>query len=146
MSKCVTTAPVVVCFTAADGTRTSLLEHVIYGKDGAAIGQAFTTAADTETLVDVSAGTITAGACPIFTPDIEWDDYCDVQVDGTFTAFVRRTITSFDANGAVIDPVQVNDFETDQVTPYVVTGTVEDECPCLVNASLGTITSWGDLA
>ena len=145
MSKCLTTAPVVVCFTAADGTRTTLLEHVIYGPEGAPIGQAFTTAADTETIVDVSAGTIDAGACPIFTPDIEFDDYCDVQADGTFTAFVRRVITSFDPNGVVIDPAQVDDFESDLVTPYVVTGTVVDECPCLAQSSLGTITDWSVL-
>jgi len=120
MGNCIQTVPVAVCFTAADGTRTTLLEHVIYS-EGVPVGQAFTTADDTETIVDVSGGTIAAGACPVFTPDIEWDDFCDVQADGTFTAFVRRSITSFDANGAVVDPVQVDDFELDKVNPYTVT-------------------------
>jgi len=145
MSKCVTTSPVVVCFTAADGTKQTLLEHVIYNNNGQAIGQAFTTASDTETLIDVSTGTILAGACPVFSPDVEWDDLCDVQTDGTFVPFVRRSITTFDVNGTPVDPVTINDFELDQVTAYTVTGTVEDECPCLQVGSLGTVTDWSDL-
>lgn len=142
---CLNTAPVVVCFTAANGTRTSLLEHVIYEK-GVAVGQAFTTAADTETLIDVSGGTVVAGACPVFTPDIEMDDYCNILPDGTRVPFLRRTITNFDANGAVVEPMVINNYELDGVTPYVVVGTVEDDCGCKPKGSLGTITNWSALA
>lgn len=145
MSKCINTAPVTVCYTDAAGIRTTLLEHVIY-EQGVAIGQVFTTASDTETPIDVSAGTVTAGACPIFTPDIEFEVLCDIQADGTTVEFIRRSITSFDPNGLVIDPIQVDDFELDKVTAYTVTGTVEEDCGCVPKGSLGTITDWADLA
>lgn len=59
MSKCIETRPILVCFTDAAGVPSTLIEHVIY-EDGVAIGQAYTTAADTETPVDVSAGTVVA--------------------------------------------------------------------------------------
>lgn len=146
MSKCINTAPVVVCFTeTATGAKTSLLEHVVYEK-GVAIGQVFTTAADTETPFDISGGTVVAGACPVFTPDIEIDDFCDILADGTRVPFLRRTIINFDANGTVVDPMIVNDFELDGVTAYTVAGTVEDDCGCKPIGSLGTITDWADLA
>lgn len=145
MSKCINTAPVAVCFTAENGTKQSLVGHVLY-EQGVAIGQAFTTADDTETIVDVTGGTITAGACPVFQPDVEFEQLCDVLADGTIVQFICRTITSFDANGDVVDPVATAYFELDKVTPYVIAGTVEkcnDECEPV--GSMGTITAWAQL-
>ena len=145
MSKCVTTVPVTVCFTAADGSRQNLLEHVVYNENGAAIGQTYTTADDTTTIFDVSGGTVFAGQCPTYQPQVQQDDWCDVQADGSIVEFVRRSIINFDENGQVIDPVQVDDFATDLITPYTVTGTPTDECPCGPTAPLGTITDWSQL-
>lgn len=144
MSQCVHTAPVVVCFTAADGTQTSILEHVIYDANGAAIGQAFTTVDDTETIFDVSGGTVSAGACPVASPDVEWEKQCDVQADGTVIEFYCRVITSFDAAG--VPTSTTANFELDKVTAYTPTGTVEAcGADCDPVGSLGTITAWTDL-
>lgn len=141
MANCINTAPVLVCFTAADGTKSTLLEHVIY-ENGISIGQAFTTVDDTETIFDVSTGTITGGACPIASPDVEWEQLCDIQADGSSIPFFCRTITYFDANGDVIVPVATANFELDKVTDYTVVGTV-GQCPdCQPVGSLGTITDW----
>lgn len=147
MSKCISTTPVVVCFTAADGTKSNLLEHVIY-EQGVAIGQVFTTADDTETPFDVSTGVVTAGACPVFAPDVEFEQRCDDTLgDGTVVVpFMCQIITSFDASGAAIAPPLVTTYELDKVTPYTVLGTVLEECPCVPKGSLGTITDWADLA
>lgn len=141
MNKCISIAPVVVCFTAADGTRTSLLEHVLY-ENSVAIGQVFTSPTDTETPIDVSTGTITAGACPIFSPDIELDDFCDALTDGSMIPFLRQTVTYFDPNGLVIAPMIITDYELDGITPYTVVGTVQDDCGCEPKGSLGTVTDW----
>lgn len=144
MPACINTAPVLVCYTAPDGAKTTLIEHIIY-ENGAAIGQAYTTVNDTETVFDVSAGTITGGACPVIPPDVEWKELCDVQADGSYTPFVCRVITSFDANCEVIDPVVTDYFELDKITAYTPTGTV-GECPdCQPTGSLGTITDWSAL-
>lgn len=142
MSKCVNLSPVLVCYT--DGTtwaKTTLIEHVIY-ENGVAIGQAFTTVDDTETIFDVSGGTVTGGACPIASPDVEWEKLCDLNATGDVVEFFRRSITSFDANGAVVVPVAVADFALDKVTPYTVAGTVVScQEGCDTVGSLGTIAS-----
>lgn len=142
MSKCVNPSPLLVCFTdGTTGAKTTLVAHVLY-ENGVSIGQAFTTVGDTETIFDVSGGTVTAGACPIASPDVEWEKLCDLQADGSIVEFFRRSITSFDANGAVIVPVAVADFALDKVTAYVVTGTVitcNEDCDLV--GSVGTIAS-----
>lgn len=146
MSKCINTAPVVVCYTDAGGLKTSLLEHVVY-EAGIAIGQVFTTADDTETPFDVSTGTVVAGACPVFTPDVEWEQRCDDTLnDGTVVVpFMCQVVTSFDPSGVPIAPSVVTNYGLDKTTPYTVLGTVLDECPCVPKGSLGTITDWADL-
>ena len=147
MSACINTAPVVVCFTAGDGTKQSLIEHIIYNADGISIGQAFTTASDTETIIDVSGGTVTAGACPVPSPDVEWSTKCDdVNSDGTdLVPFACQVVTSFGADCLPIVPSVVATYELDKITPYTVVGDVLEECPCALVSSLGTITDWADL-
>lgn len=147
MSKCINTAPVIVCYTDAGGIKTTLLEHVIY-ENGVAIGQVFTSASDTETPIDTSTGTISAGACPVFTPDVEWEQRCDDTLnDGSVVVpFMCQVVTSFDANGVVVAPSVTTNYALDKVTPYTVLGTVLDECPCVPKGSLGTITDWTALS
>lgn len=147
MSKCIETRPVAACFTAtADGSRTSLLEHVVY-ENGVAIGSVFTTPDDVETPFDITAGTVSSGPCPVPSPDVEWEQRCDDTLnDGTVVVpFVCRITTNFDASGTPIVPSVVETFELDKVTPYTVAGTVLAECPCVPKGSLGVITDWSVL-
>lgn len=147
MSKCVNPTPLLVCFTdTVTGAKTTLIEHVIY-ENWVSIGQAFTTVDDTETIFDVSWGIVVGWACPIASPDVEWEKLCDLQADGSIVEFFRRSITSFDANGAVVVPVAVADFALDKVTAYVVTGVVttcNEDCDLV--GSVGTIAAWWDIA
>jgi len=145
MSLCKDYQTAEVCATAADGTRTTYTASYEMGVNAA--GESILVATrylDADgTVVDLSAATVTAGACPVFAPDIEFERLCDVQTDGTFVEFLCRTVTSFDAAGAVIDPAQVDYFELDKVTPYVPTGTV-GPCPdCPPAVAQGVLTTWG---
>jgi hypothetical protein len=134
-----------VCYTDADGVRTTLVAHYEYGADadGATVlaSTIYTDAAGVP--VDTSAGVVSAGACPVFQPDIEWIELCDVAADGTYTEFLCRVITSFDTDGSVIDPVQTDYFEQDKVTAYAPAGTV-GPCPeCPPAEVKGVLTAWG---
>jgi hypothetical protein len=76
-------------------------------------------------------------------PDVEWEELCDVQADGTVVEFWSRTVTTFNVAGAITGTV-VNNFKVDRVTPYTTTGAVrfcdDEEC----NATpLGVVQSWG---
>lgn len=147
MSKCVDVAPILVCYTdGTTGAKTTILQHVIY-EFGIAVGQGYTTVTDTETIFDISGGVVTGGACPIASPDVEWEKLCDELADGSIVEFFRRSITSFDANGDVVVPVTVADFALDKVTAYVVAGTViacNEDCDLI--GSIGTIAAWTDVA
>ena len=138
------TAPF-VCASAADGTRTTLIAHYTYGKNAAGetlVESVHYTGAD-DVVVDTSAMKLSAGECPVYQPDVEFERLCDIQPDGTFIEFLCRTITSFDTSGVVIDPAQVDYFELDKVTPYTPTGTV-GPCPdCAPAIALGVLTAWG---
>jgi hypothetical protein len=135
-----------VCFN--DGTlNQTLIAHYEYGKDADGftilVATRFTDAEGAP--VDTSAGTVTAGACALTPPDVEYSKLCDVQADGTIVEFFRRTITSFDSVG--VATVTVTDFELDKVTEYTVAGDVtvcnED---CDPATALGTLSSWGNPA
>ncbi len=128
----------VACFTNAAGVPASVFANTVYDANGSFVALYYTDAAGA--VVDTSVGTVTAGQCPVAQPDVEWEKLCDVQADGTVVEFLRRSVTSFTAAGDVIDPVQVDDFETDKVTAYTVTGTVGDCDTCPVQAPLGLIT------
>lgn len=134
-----------VCSTAADGTRKTYFAHYEYGVDaaGASVVAAVRYTDADDVVVDLSASTVVAGACPVYAPDVEFERLCDVQADGTYTELMCRTIVSFDASGAVIEPVQVAYFELDKITPYVPTGTV-GPCPdCPPAVAQGVLTTWG---
>ena len=138
------TAPF-VCASAADGTRTTLIAHYTYGKNAAGetlVESVHYTGAD-DVVVDTSAMKLSAGECPVISPDVEWTKLCDDQGDGTGVEFMCRTITSFDTSGAVIEPVAVSNFELDKITAYVPVGTV-GPCPaCPPAKALGVLTAWG---
>lgn len=145
MALCKDFEVVPVCSTDPAGVRTTYFAHFEYGVD--ASGESILVAtryADAEgVVVDLSANVVSAGACPVYQPDVEFERLCDVQADGTFIEFLCRTITSFDTSGAVIDPAQVDYFELDKVTPYVPTGTV-GPCPdCPPAVAQGVLTAWG---
>ena len=144
MSNCKNFEAVPVCSTAADGTRKTYFAHYEYGVDAAGVNLVAVRYTDADdVVVDLSAETVVAGACPVYQPDVEFERLCDVQADGTFVEFLCRTITSFDASGAVIDPAQVEYFALDKVTPYVATGTV-GPCPeCPPATAQGVLTTWG---
>lgn len=139
MSSCSKVEKALACFTDAAGVPTSIFAHTVYDADGAAIALYYTNPVD-NAVIDTSVGTVTAGACPVAQPDVEWNKLCDVAADGTVTQFMCRTITRFNPDGTVIDPVQVDNFETDKVTAYTVAGTVGDCATCPDQAPIGLIT------
>lgn len=126
------------CFTDDNGVPSSVYANTVYDANGAVIAMYYTNTSGV--VVDTSVGTVSAGACAVAQPDVEWEKLCDVQTDGTIVEFMRRSITRFDASGAVIDPVEVADFETNKITTYTVSGTVGDCDTCPVQAPLGLIT------
>ena len=139
MSSCSKVEKAVACFTNAEGVPSSVFAHTVYDADGAAIALYYTEPTD-NSVVDTSTGSVSAGACPVALPDVEWCKLCDVAANGTVTEFYRRTVTRFAADGSVIAPVDVADFADDKVTAYVVAGTVGDCSTCPDQAALGLIT------
>lgn len=138
---CRNTEKEAACITAADGSRRSVWHYSVLDANGVSFAAYVTEADGITVIVDTGElATLSAGACPVASPDVEWEPLCDVQPDGTVVEFIRRSITSFDAAGAVIDPVAVADFETDKVTPYTVTGVVGDCDTCATETPLGLIT------
>ena len=131
-----------VCYN--DGTvNETLIAHYEYGKDaaGASILHKVRYTRPDGTVVDTSAGTVTAGACALTPPDVEQQILCDVQADGSVIEFVRRTITTFDSVGNATTTVP--DWKTDYVTPYTPTGTVgacQQDCDAVTPQ--GVVTSW----
>jgi len=143
MSKCTQMATAEVCFN--DGTlNQTLVAHYEYGADADGgtilVATRYTDAAGVP--VNTAAGTVTAGACALTPPDVEYSKLCDVQTDGEIIEFFRRTITSFDSVGDA--SVAVTDFELDKETEYTVTGTVtacnED---CDPAEAYGVLSAWG---
>lgn len=138
MASCRSVDKTIACYTNAAGEPVSIFANAVYDANGVEIALYYT---DTlGAIVDTSAGTVSAGACPVPNPDVEWEKLCDIQADGVAVEFIRRSVTRFTPAGAVIDPVEVADFETDKVTPYVVTGVVGDCATCPDDTPLGLIT------
>lgn len=143
MSFCKDFEAVPVCATAADGSRETYFAHYQYAEGAAQLEVAVTYTGADNVPVDLSAFTVVPGACPVFQPDVEYERLCDVQANGTFTEFFCRTVVSFDASGLPVDPVQVDYFALDKITPYVPTGTV-GPCPdCPPATASGVLTTWG---
>ena len=128
----------IACYTGEDGVRENLFANHVYDSAGVLIALYYTDAAGV--VFDTSLGVVTPSACPISQPDVEYEKLCDIQEDGTAIPFMCRTITSFDASGMVIDPVTVDLFELDKITPYVVIGTVGECDTCPDQEVLGLIT------
>lgn len=132
------------CFTDADGNPQTVVAHYEYGKDAAGstilVATRYTDAAGTP--IDTSLGTVSAGACPVASPDVEWEQRCDVQTDGSIVEFMCRVITTFAPDGTPTSSTE--DFELDKTTPYTVTGTVEAcGADCEPATPAGVLTTWG---
>lgn len=140
---CKDLATALVCYN--DGTvNTTLVAHYEYGKNAAGntiiVSTRYTTSAGTP--VDTSTGTVTAGACALTPPDVEFEKLCDVSAAGVVTEFFRRSITSFNSVGAAT--VVVTDWALDKVTAYVPAGTVTScNQDCDAVTPLGVLTTWG---
>lgn len=132
-----------VCFNNGTANQT-LVAHYEYGLNATGgtilVSTRYTDAAGVP--VDTSAGTVSAGACSVPLPDVEWEELCDVQASGVVVEFFRRSITTWDAAG--LPTVTVTDWALDKVTAYTPTGTVgacsQDCDPAL---PLGILSTWG---
>lgn len=144
MSKlCTQFATAEVCYN--DGTANqTLVAHYEYGVDSEGktilVATRYTDAAGVP--VNTLAGTVTAGACALPPPDVEFEKLCDVQANGSIVEFFRRSITIFDSVGT--PTVTVTDWELDKTTAYTVTGDVaacnED---CDPATAQGVVATWG---
>ena len=85
--------PVLACFTPTDVTlpKVGITAHYVYDANKATVGVYYTDT--TGAIFDISAGTVALGACPIFQPDVEWEQLCDKLADGTIVEFFLRSIT-----------------------------------------------------
>lgn len=131
-----------VCYNNGTVNQT-LVAHYEYGTNAAGntilVSTRYTDASGT--VVDTTGGTVTAGACALTPPDVEFEKLCDVNA-GVATEFFRRSITTFDSVGTAT--VTVTDWQLDKVTPYTPTGTV-GACnqDCDPATALGVLTTWG---
>lgn len=138
----ISTAP--ACYTDATGIPVTVIAHYEYGSnadgDTILVATRYTDAAGTP--IDTSAGAVVAGACAAIPADVEFVQLCDVQADGTVIEFIRRSITTFAADGT---PTTVTaDFDLDKVTPYAPAGTV-GACAqdCDPATPVGVVATWG---
>ena len=141
MSTCREVEQQLVCFVNAAGDKQTLVMHNVIDANGAVYATAYLD--QTGAPVDTSGGTVTVGACPVASPDVQWDCLCDTAADGTVTPIMCRTVQSFDAQCQPVDPVAISYFAMDKVTAHVpsVGGTIgkcATECPDEV--ALGVIT------
>jgi len=102
---CRKTEQLEACFTDAAGVPATITMNTVFNDNGSQHAVYYTDAAGE--VVDTSVGTVMVGACPVAQPDVEWEQLCDVDADGVATPFLRRSVTRFDAAGAVIEPVEV---------------------------------------
>lgn len=145
-TKCSNVSTELVCYN--DGTvNQTLVAHYEYrsAADGSLVLYATRyTEADGVTVVNTAGGTVTAGACALAAPDVEWERLCDTNTTtGVVTEFLRRSIVSFDSAGT--PTVTVTDWALDKVTAYAPTGDVSacgDACEP-VTTTLGVVTTWG---
>ena len=140
--KCKELSTALVCFNNGTANET-LVAHYEYGANATGgtilVSTRYTNAAGVP--VDTSAGTVTAGACALTPPDVEFEKLCDVNA-GVATEFLRRPITTFSSTG--VPTVTVTDWQLDKVTAYVATGTV-GSCnqDCDPSVAAGVLAVWG---
>jgi hypothetical protein len=133
-----------VCFVTAAGVAQSLVAHYEYRKaaNGNTVLHAVRYTAPDGTPVATAGGTVTAGACALPAPDVEWDKLCDVSAAGVVTEFWRRVITTWNSAGVATNTVA--DFQLDKSTAYVPAGTVgacDQDCDAV--APVGLVAVWG---
>ena len=144
MSKlCTQMATAQVCFNNGT-TNTTLVAHYEYGVNAAGasilVATRYTDAAGVP--VNTASGTVTAGACALTPPDVEFEMLDDVLASGVSVEFFRRSITTFSSTG--VPTVTVTDWQLDKVTPYVIAGTVRAKNEdCDPATALGVLTTWG---
>ena len=142
---CTEMSAVMACYNDGIVAPRTLVAHYEYRQDenGSVILYATRyTEIDGVTVVDTTGGTVTAGACAMIPPDVEYERLCDTDAAGVVTEFFRRSITSF--NTAGVPTIAVTDWALDKITPYVVAGTV-GACnkDCDVIPSQGVQLAWG---
>ena len=143
---CTTIDKEVGCYTLEDGTKQTVFIQTEYGVDANdnKIPVA-TRITDIESAVidGADATNTVAGACPVYAPDVEWEERCDVLEDGSVVTFMCQVVTSFDASGEVVVPSMTTNYELDKVTEYTPAGEV-GTCPsCPPSTAQGLLTSWG---
>lgn len=142
MANCSKFTTASVCYN--DGTTNqTLIAHYEYGTNATGgsiiVATRYTTADGAP--VNTTTGTVTAGACALTPPDVEFEKLCDVNA-GVATEFLRRSITTFNSTG--VPTVTVTDWQLDKVTAYVATGTVgacNQDCDPVTAA--GVLSTWG---
>lgn len=73
-------------------------------------------------------------------PDIEWEQMCDKQPDGSIVEFMIQSATFYDASYDPITPPVATYYQLDKVTPYTLTGELVACGECETEAPLGVIT------
>lgn len=142
--QCKDLSTALVCFVPEVGPPQTLVAHYEYRSNnlGGTVLHAVRYTDAAGVVVNTVGGTVTAGACALTPPDVEFEQLCDLSAAGVVTEFIRRSITSFDASGN--PTTSVADFGLDKVTPYVPTGTVVAcERDCDVVAPVGLVNAWG---
>lgn len=146
MSTCLNYATAEVCFN--DGTTNqTLVAHYSYGTDvngeSVLVATRFSDAAGV--VIDTSAGTVTAGSCPVeamIPATVTQKTLCDVQTDNSIVEFCRTTVITFNDDGSVASR-NVTDYDLGGVTEYTVTGSVEDCKENCISEAQGVLLDWG---
>jgi hypothetical protein len=138
MSQCLNNAAVIGCYSDGTNAPVSVVIHYSYDNEGQPAVHITDLAG--AVVAGATLANTTVGQCAMIPPDVEWEELCDVQANGSSTPFMRRTITTFDGLGA--PTVAVADFALDQVTAYTLTGTA-GSCPtCAELPARGLQTAW----
>lgn len=128
MSQCLNNTAVAGCYSDGTNAPASVVIHYSYDNQGQPAVHITDVAG--AVVAGATLANTTVGQCAMIPPDVEWEELCDVQADGSSIPFMRRTITTF--NGLGVPTVAVADFTLDQVTAYTVTGTA-GVCPTWSN-------------
>jgi hypothetical protein len=139
MSSCKDTSAVVGCYTGG-AAPVSVTIHYTYDYNGAP--QVHITDLSGAVIAGATLANTSLGACQVAPPQVEWQDLCDVQANGTAVQFSRRVITTFSTTGVPTNTVA--DFKLDRITAYATTGTVGEcpICPPLTAAQRGVQAIW----
>jgi hypothetical protein len=140
MSDCRDTNAVLGCYSDGVGAPVSVIVTHVHDYKGAPA--AIITNLAGVVVAGATLANTTLGACAIASPSVEFNELYDVLPDGTFTRFVRRTITSINALG--VPTVTITNLAMDYTTPYTLsaTGSVTQDVSCAALTSRGLQTTW----